>query len=70
MFNVVSAFLGEIFPYDLEGGIGIIGGEGWSGFSSLEDDLDKFSFVFSVAVVGKPVVEILAAYSPTMCYSF
>ena len=66
VLNVVSSLLCEVLPDNLEGGIRIVRGHGWSRFSSLENDLDEFSLVLSVTVIREPVVEILAADSPTM----
>ena len=70
VLHVVPALLGEVLPDDLEGGVGIVGGDGWSRFPALEDDLDEFGLVLPVAVVGEPVVEVLAADSPSMRDSF
>ena len=70
VLHVVPALLGEVLPDDLEGGIGIVGGDGWSRFPSLEDDLDEFGLVLPVAVVREPVVEVLATDSPAMRDSF
>lgn len=70
VLHVVPALFGEVLPDDLEGGIGIVGGDRGSRLSSLEDDLDELGLVLSVAVVGEPVVEVLATDSPSVGDSF
>ncbi len=70
VLDIVSALLGEVLPDDLEGGIGVVRGNGWPGLAALENDLDELGLVLPVSVVGEPVVEVLAADSPPMGHSF
>lgn len=59
-----------MLPYDLEHLFGVVGGDRGFYPASLEDDFYEFGLVLSVAVVGEPVVEVLAADTPAMGDSF
>ena len=69
LLDVFPAFWGEVFPDDLEGLIGIIGGEGGSGLFALDHNLDELLLVLSGAVVGEPIIQVFAADAPTVLHS-
>lgn len=55
-----------VLPYDLEHFLGVIGGNRRFGLPALQGDFNELLLVFSVIIVGEPVVEVFPADAPSM----
>lgn len=64
MLHISPAFRCEVLPDNFECLIRIIRGNGGSGLFALQNYLNELGLVLSVAVIGKPIIEVLAADSP------
>ena len=66
MLHISLTFWSEVLPDNSECFIRIIRGDGGSGLFALQNDFNELGLVLPVAVIGKPIVEVLAADSPLM----
>ena len=70
LFNVVSALVGLILPYDLQHFLWVIRCERWLYVLLLHFNGDKLFLLSSFRVQIEPVVEVLGTNSPSVADSF